>query len=421
MQTNRQSSTGWIDFIWLLFILGLALLPPIAEIHKQATLGAIVLFQFFEGRIVAKEPKRGPIYSVLFKIAVATLLLDHTGEIGINSNYYPIYYVPIVTAAIYFGPIMTLVWTTVSSLAYASFLIPALQDYELTAAGATTLAIRVLFFFLAAMLVNRFVVENKRQIQRYQELSETLEETNRQLRRAEAEARRSERLAALGQLSAGLAHEIRNPLGVIKGSAEMLSQKLQDAEPLAGELAGYISSEVNRLNALVSRFLDFARPLSVEPRPVQIVAVVERSIEAVQSQHSKAGVKIERQFSSSLPEILADEQLCERVFVNLIENAYQAMEEGSNGERVLRVAAGQESSNGRAGVGITFSDTGPGVAPEAREQIFNPFYTSKKNGVGLGLSIVAKIVDDHRGWIKLESGAGRGARFHIFLPAKPEV
>lgn len=420
MQKNRQSSTGWIDFIWLLFILGLALLPPIAEIHKQATLGAIVIFQFFEGRIVAKEPKRGPIYSVLFKIAVATLLLDHTGEIGINSSYYPIYYVPIVTAAIYFGPLMTLLWTALASLAYASFLIPALQDYELTAAGATTLAIRVLFFFLAAMLVNRFVVENKRQVRRYQELSATLEETNRQLRRAEAEARRSERLAALGQLSAGLAHEIRNPLGVIKGSAEMLSQKLQNAEPLAGELAGYISSEVNRLNALVSRFLDFARPLSVEPRPVQIMAVVERSIEAVQSQHPKAGVKIERQLSS-LPQILADEQLCERVFVNLIENAYQAMEDGANGERVLRVAAEPESSNGRAGVGITFSDTGPGVAPEAREQIFNPFYTSKKNGVGLGLSIVAKIVDDHRGWIKLESGAGTGARFHIFLPEKPEV
>jgi len=421
MQKNKQPSSGWIDFIWLLFILGLALLPPIREIHKQATLGAIVIFQFFEGRIVARWPKRGPVYSVLVKIALATLLLDHTGEIGINSSYYPIYYVPIVTAAIYFGTLMTLIWTTVASLAYASFLIPALQEYELTAAGATTLAIRMLFFFLAAILVNRFVVENKRQVQLYQELSETLEETNRQLRRAEAEARRSERLAALGQLSAGLAHEIRNPLGVIKGSAEMLSQKLQGSQPLAAELAGYISSEVNRLNALVSRFLDFARPLTVEPRPVQIVAVVERSIEAVESQHRNADVKIERQYSSSLPEILADEQLCERVFVNLVENAYQAMENGATGQRVLRVSAAAESSNGRAGIGIVFSDTGPGVAPEAREQIFNPFYTSKKNGVGLGLSIVAKIVDDHRGWIKLEGGDGTGARFHVFLPEKPEL
>ena len=107
-------------------------------------------------------------------------------------------------------------------------------------------------------------VENRRQTQRYQELAETLAETNRRLEQAQAEARRSERLAALGQLSAGLAHEIRNPLGVIKGSAEMLTQKLEESNPLATELAGYISTETNRLSALVTRFLDFARPLHAD-------------------------------------------------------------------------------------------------------------------------------------------------------------
>ncbi len=165
----------------------------------------------------------------MIKIALSTLLLDHTGVIGINSNYYPIYYLPIVTAAIYFGPLGTLFWTAIASLAYCSYLIPAQYEYEITADSVYFLAIRILFFFLAAMLVNRFVVENRRQVARYQALSETLEETNRQLQRAEADARRSERLAALGQLSAGLAHEIRNPLGVIKGSAEMLTQKAREA------------------------------------------------------------------------------------------------------------------------------------------------------------------------------------------------
>ena len=127
-----------------------------------------------------------------------------TGDLGINSAYYQIYYLPIVTAAIYFGPIATILWTTLASLAYASFLIPALQEYELTAEGATTLATRLLFFFLAAILVNRFVIAGTKQVQRLQTLSETLEQTNLQLRRAEADARRSERLAALGQLAAGL-------------------------------------------------------------------------------------------------------------------------------------------------------------------------------------------------------------------------
>jgi signal transduction histidine kinase len=419
MLERKKSFVSWIDVVWLLFILGLALLPPITEIHKQLTLAAIGVFQFFEGSLVAWQPKRGPAYSVFIKIILGTLLLDHTGEIGINSSYYPIYYLPIVSAAIYFGPIATLLWTGLASLAYASLLIPALQDFELTPAGATVLAIRVLFFFLAAILVNQFAMENKRQVERYQALSETLEETNRQLRRAEEDARRSERLAALGQLSAGLAHEIRNPLGVIKGAAEMLSQKVAGTLPLASELAGYISSEVNRLNALVSRFLDFARPMSLELRPVRISELVDRSLDSVQHQLAGVNVKVERRYAAALPEILADEQLCERVFINLILNAYQAMANQENRERVLRVAIEQKSSNGKMGDVVTIEDNGPGVPRELREQIFNPFFTSKKDGVGLGLSIVAKIVDAHHGWIKLESEPGQGARFHVFLPAEP--
>jgi two-component system, NtrC family, sensor histidine kinase HydH len=419
---RKQSAVSWIDLVLLLLLVGLAFLPAVDQLHKQLILLTIAIFQFLEGRLIASLPGRGRSYSVLIKIALSTLLLDHTGELGINSPYYPIYYLPVITAAIYFGPVRTLLWTALASLAYCSFLIPALEDYELTPEAATILAIRILFLFLAAILVNRFVVENRRQVERYQSLSETLEETNRQLQRAEAEARRSERLAALGQLSAGLAHEIRNPLAVIKGSAEMLTQKLRGAAPLTSELAGYISSEVNRLNALVSRFLDFARPLHVELRPLDISAVAQRALESVEGQLPNANVKVEREYATGLPEILADEQLCERVFVNIIQNAYQAMEGQADGRpRALRVSIARDTSNGEPGVGVVIEDTGPGVPAELREQIFNPFFTSKKDGVGLGLSIVAKIVDDHRGSIRLESDPGRGARFRVFLPEKPRI
>lgn len=418
MLDRERSAINWIDILWMVFLLGLALLPPLREIHKQLTLLAIGVFQLFEGRIVTRFPGRGRTYAVIIKILLATLLIDHTGEIGINSAYYPIYYLPIVTAAIYFGPVATLFWTAMASLAYCSYLIPALQEYELTAEGAGELAIRILFFFLAAILVNRFVMENRRQVERYQALSERLEETNRQLRRAEAEARRSERLAALGQLSAGLAHEIRNPLGVIKGSAEMLSQKVQGADPLATELAGNISSEVNRLNALVARFLDFARPSHLELESQRVPEIVDRALESVQAQFPNGRVRVERDYAADLPEILVDRQFCEQVFVNLILNAYQAME-GQSG--TLRLSAALASSDGEEGIAISVEDTGPGVPAELREQIFNPFFTSKKDGVGLGLSIVAKIVDDHRGWIRLETGTDRGARFRVFLPKAPRV
>ena len=420
MPDRKQPAIRWIDLVWLLFILGLALLPPLEEIHKQLILLAIGGFQLLEGLVVARLPQRGRAYSVIIKVALATLLLDHTGELGINSSYWPIYFVPVVTAATYFGFLATLGWTALASLAYCSFLFPALQEYELTPEGLSFLAIRILFFFLAATLVNRFVTENRRQVARYQALSETLEQTNIQLRRAEADARRTERLAALGQMSAGLAHEIRNPLGVIKGSSEMLAQKLQDSQPLAKELAGYISSEVNRLNALVARFLDFARPSKLDLRPLRISDIVDRALESVRSQSPNAKVKIERQYSPALPEILADAQFCEQAFVNLIQNAYQAMNgDAHEPEGTLRISAAADTFDGREGVSIIIEDTGPGVPPGMREQIFNPFVTSKKDGVGLGLAIVAKIVDDHRGWVRLESTATTGARFRVFLPSSP--
>jgi two-component system, NtrC family, sensor histidine kinase HydH len=413
---RKRSAIDWIDAVWLLFIIGLAFLPPINEVHKQLILIAFALLQFFEAKLIARMPSEGATISVSIKIVLATLLLDHTGEMGINSPYYPIYYLPVITAAIYYGPIGTLLWSSLASLAYCSFLISALAEYELTPEAEGLLALRILFFFLVAILVNRFVVENRRQVARYQALSQTLEETNRQLQRAEADARRSERLAALGQMSAGLAHEIRNPLGVIKGSAEMLVKQLKDSQPLSSELAGYISSEVNRVNALVARFLDFARPSNLDLRPHQIAGILDRALETVRTQLPGAQVRVERQYASNAPNVLVDEQMCESVFVNLIQNAYQAMD-AVNGDRVLRLSIARETSSGRDGVGVGVSDSGPGVPAELREQIFNPFYTSKKDGVGLGLAIVAKIVDGHRGWIKLEDVSSPGAHFHVFLPS----
>jgi len=422
MLDRKQSGINWIDVIWLVFLLGLALLPPLNEIHKQLILLGFGVFQLLEGRLIAWLPGRGRAYAVIIKILLATVLLDHTGQIGINSSYYPIFFVPVVTAAIYYGPIATLLWTALASLAYLSYLIPALQEYEFTPEGASELAIRILFFFLAGVLVNRFVVENRRQVRRFRELSETLEATNLQLQRAEADARRSERLAALGQLSAGLAHEIRNPLGVIKGSAEMLSKKVGDSNPLASEMADNISSEVNRLNSLVARFLDFARPSRLELQRHKVSAIIDRALDAALHQFPSARITVEKHYGAE-PEALLDAQLLEQVFLNLIVNAYQAMAASGDGSGTLRIALAKETSGGVSGIGVHIEDSGPGIPPAAREEIFNPFYTTKKDGVGLGLAIVAKILDDHRGWIKLDAPAVSslpGACFHIFLPCSPD-
>jgi hypothetical protein len=139
----------------LILLGGLAALPPLLERHKQFILLAIGIVQLLEPKLISHFPKRGVFYVILLKILLATLLIDHTGEIGINSSYWPIYFVPVVTAALYCGPLLTLLWTLFASAAYCSYLYPAMQEYELTPEAFGYLALRVTLFFLAAMVVNR--------------------------------------------------------------------------------------------------------------------------------------------------------------------------------------------------------------------------------------------------------------------------
>jgi signal transduction histidine kinase len=420
---------AWLA-IWLIFLAILAVLPPLLEWHKQLILVAIGVVQLLEAKMISSFPKRGVFYVIGLKVLLATALIYHTGEVAINSSYYPIYYLPVVTAALYCGPWLTLVWTLVSSAAYCSYLFidPAMQEYELTPEAFGYLALRIMFFFLAAMVVNRFAQQSRHQTQLYRELAERLAETNRRLEQAQAEARRSERLAALGQLSAGLAHEIRNPLGVIKGSAEMLTQKLQASDELARELSGYISTEVNRLSDLVTEFLDFARPLHAEPHPADLTVLLDRVLQIVAGRFAdkpemSKPVRVERHYASGLPLVPLDESLCEQAFLNLVQNAYEAMQDqdqdkDKNKDRggTLRVEVQTATKNDREGVELRLADTGPGVPEELREEIFNPFVTTKKTGVGLGLSIVSKIVDGHHGSIHVENAPEGGAVFTIFFP-----
>src|SRR5579864_5633056 len=156
MTEAKRPAINWMDVLWLVFLAGLALLPPVREWHKQVILLAFGALQVSEGWFLSRVPQRGAVYVVLLKIALATLLIDHTGEIGINSSYYPIFYLPVVTAAEYFGPLATLAWTALASAAYCSYLYPALEEYEVTEDSYALLAIRIMFFFLAAMVVNRF-------------------------------------------------------------------------------------------------------------------------------------------------------------------------------------------------------------------------------------------------------------------------
>jgi signal transduction histidine kinase len=268
--------------------------------------------------------------------------------------------------------------------------------------------LNVATFPIAGFLTYELLEANREAARKAQLAAERLAEANQQLQKAEAQVRRTERLAALGQLSAGLAHEIRNPLSTIKASAEMLSKNVDTGGPVAHEMAGFISSEVDRTNALVTRFLDFARPLALRLEKAEIGEVIDEAVAEVEKHTPPLPVSIYKNYSPDIPPFLVDRQLIERVLYNLLLNAAQASPPHGS------VTVKTSQSNGT--VEISVIDRGSGIAPKDRESIFNPFFTTKSSGVGLGLAIVSKIVDEHGGQIAVESEPGAGSVFRVFLP-----
>jgi two-component system sensor histidine kinase HydH len=221
--------------------------------------------------------------------------------------------------------------------------------------------------------------------------------------------RRSDKLAALGQLTAGLAHELRNPLGTIKASAEMLNQQLSSENEVAREVAGFISTEVDRTNSLVTRFLQFARPLKLRMEKADLAQLLDRAI--TDAEREAPGIAVYRNYALEIPPFPFDAELMERVFYNLVLNAAQATTSG--GTVTVKTRA-----QGRIAE-IAVIDRGVGIGATQMKDIFNPFFTTKPDGVGLGLAIVAKIVDEHGGKIAVESEPGKGSIFCVSLPMDP--
>jgi two-component system NtrC family sensor kinase len=154
--------------------------------------------------------------------------------------------------------------------------------------------------------------------------------------------------------------------------------------------------------------------MSLELVPGNLAEVSDRALEAASAQRPDAKIRVERVYAPGLPAVPMDERLCEQVFINLALNAYDAMEAKGG---TLRVEIARAQRAGIEGAEVTFRDTGPGIPPELSQQIFNPFFTTKKTGVGLGLAIVSKIVDEHHGSLRVESEPGQGASFRVFFPA----
>jgi signal transduction histidine kinase len=230
-----------------------------------------------------------------------------------------------------------------------------------------------------------------------------------------------DRLAALGQMAAGLAHEVKNPLGAIKGAAQLLSDPRQHSR-LGGvdaEFVGIILEEVERLDRVVGSVLDYARPSKGELGAVDLNAVVRRTITVLASDRAEE-CEIVTELSDTLPPVRADAEQLRQVLINLVRNAVQAM--GGRGTVRVRTALHAEPASAitsaPAGewVEVSVHDSGPGIAPQALKNLFVPFFTTKDRGTGLGLAISQRMVEEMGGRIEVMSHLGDGATFTVLLP-----
>jgi signal transduction histidine kinase len=395
------------DLVWLLLFSALAWVSPTRGTAEIEVLGLLAVLQVVAPRVRALNTYRGNLTVISLKLLLGFLLIGVTG--GIASSYYLILLLPAVSAATTLGAGGTAFFSLLACLAYLAFIpVAILLGYTLEGLYLRELSLRVIFLPVVSYLTYGLAESNRSAAQRAQAVADELAEANRRLVEAEAGMRRSERLAALGQLTAGLAHELRNPLGTMKASAEILLQRIDPGEEIPREMAGYIVSEVDRTNSLITRFLDFARPVQLRMAPVDVNALLDRTVEHLSRQNPGAPPPLHKNYDPALPLISADAELLERVFFNLLQNALQASPEGSTVTIKTRHAAGL--------VEVAVLDRGAGIRNEDLEQIFNPFFTTKAGGVGLGLAISAKIVDEHGGSIRVESELGRGSTFLVTLP-----
>jgi len=233
------------------------------------------------------------------------------------------------------------------------------------------------------------------------------------VKRMRTRLRRSERLAAVGELAAGLAHEIRNPLSSIDGAADYLAKGVPAGDPKR-EMADILLKESGRLSETLKRFLEFARPEELKIADCDIAAELQTTVGLLKSSKSYRNHSIDLRLVPGDLVLKADCMKLRQVFLNLGLNALEAMPDVGE----LSISARSSTADGIAGVSVEFRDSGLGIDPEMIGKLFDPFFTSKEEGTGLGLSISHRIIEDHEGSIEIESYPGRGTAITVFIPSE---
>ncbi len=241
-----------------------------------------------------------------------------------------------------------------------------------------------------------------------QQMEEKIQKTTADLKKTEAQLIRSEKLAALGQLAAGIAHEIRNPLTSINILIHSLRQNISSGESRSEDFK-VIEEEIHRINEIVDQFLRFAKPAPPHLERTEVTSIFEEILQLLRPQMEKLRISVEKDFRS-VPLITIDNEQMKQVILNLLMNSIQAMPEGGQ----FRLE-GEVSKDGQW-VELSIRDSGVGIPPEDMDKLFDPFFSTKEGGIGLGLSIAHRIIDQHHGKIEVTSNPNEGTIFTVYLP-----
>lgn len=351
------------------------------------------------------------IAGALFLVTLLHSMIGTTGSGWLHSLLGHLYLAPIITAAYWFGFAGGVLSAIVSMVLFLWHFFHHWPEQFVEIYNFVEL-----FLFLVIGLTTGVLSQMERKQRfRHEQALTRLDESHRKLLeqtevlfQTEEQLRRADRLSALGELSAGMAHEIRNPLGSIRGAAEILKDDYGPGEPKA-EFVQILLKETDRLNGIVQEFLDFARPKPPELQETDLNEVLLSVLTLTAQQARKAGITVERRLDPAVGKRRVDGELLKQAFLNLVLNAIQAMPQGGT----LSVSSGVREGS----VEVTVADTGVGIPPENRQKLFSPFFTTKKDGTGLGLAITYRIIQNHRGTIDVEDGAEAGTLFRVRIPA----
>jgi two-component system sensor histidine kinase HydH len=315
-----------------------------------------------------------------------------------------LYYLPIVYAAVSFGLTGGLIAGSGVGICYIPHIVMTWHGNPHYSANQYA---EIVVFFLVGAVTGVLADREQKQRQELQETAEQLRKVYQELQDSFEQLRRADRLSAIGQLSASLAHEIRNPLGSIEGAVDIL-ERSRGADEKNREFLSIIKKECQRLGRLLTNLLDFAKPRQPRIEPVDIRQVVDAVVNLTSHAAERGAIALEIDLAPDLGRIEGDSEQLQQVLLNLTLNAMQAMPEGGT----IRLVARQRNSE----IVIEIADQGHGIDETDVETIFDPFYTTKRAGTGLGLSVAHQIVSQHAGRIRVRRNPDKGMNFTVILP-----